>query len=268
MAPKVQTICEMNNTLFVGNVFICLDKVDSTNNYALNLLKNVPPPVEGTTIYALEQYAGRGQRGSEWAALPGENITTSVILCPRHLLATQQFVLSQLIALAVRNFVAERVGEGVKIKWPNDIYYQNNKIGGILIENTVSGNKLANSVVGIGINVNQTIFDPKLPNPSSLKKITQQNYMVEELAKQLYWHIEQQYLRLRTDNLALIRQHYLAELYRYNEPAWFELTAYNNEIVQAKIVDVAENGHLVLQFLDHNRAISNKFDIKEIKFLY
>ena len=257
----------MNNTLFVGNVFIELDKVDSTNNYALSLLKNTPLPIEGTAIYALEQYAGRGQRGNEWVASIGENITTSIILYPKQLLATQQFALSQLIALAVCNFVAERVGEGVKIKWPNDIYYQNTKIGGILIENMVTGNKLASSVVGIGLNVNQTFFDPSLPNPTSLKKITQQHYLLNDLLEQLYWHIEQQYMRLRTDNLAHIKQQYLAVLYRYNEPTWFELLRYNNEIVQAKIVDVAPNGCLILQYTDNHYAETNVFDIKEIRLL-
>lgn len=113
------------------------------------------------------QSRGRGQRGNSWSSSAGANLTFSVVLCPGFLETAQQFYLSKAVSLAVCDTV-ESFGVRPQVKWPNDIYIDGRKVAGILIENDLAGNFLSRSVVGIGINVNQTEFDPALPNPTSL----------------------------------------------------------------------------------------------------
>src|ERR1035441_10550859 len=145
-------------TLFIGKNLITLDSVASTNNFAKDMLSNTRP-VEGTAIMAKEQYAGRGQMGNAWETESGKNLTCSFILYPEFLEADKQFFLNMAVALAVKDFCEHVLHDEIKIKWPNDIYYHDKKLGGILIENSISGNKISSSVIGIGINVNQTAFD-------------------------------------------------------------------------------------------------------------
>ena len=155
-------IDESNNTLFIGKFSFHLSSIDSTNKFAHNLISKTNP-IEGTAIRADEQTAGRGQFGSKWQANPRENITISIILCPKFLLVKQQFLLNAAMALGVYDFINEIIGYSseLTIKWPNDIYVGNQKIAGILIENSIQQDVINNSIIGIGLNINQKTFSAK-----------------------------------------------------------------------------------------------------------
>lgn len=247
------------NTIFIGKVWHNLDKIDSTNNFALKLLKN-DLPSEGTIVYTKSQVAGRGQRGNVWQSQTGKNITMSLILYPKMLLASQQFYLTQAISLAVCQFLKDLTKKNFHIKWPNDIFYKNKKIGGILIENTLRGSQLANSVIGIGININQTVFE-NLDNVTSLQLITGKEHKPILLAKKLCHYLEVQYLQLKADKKAYIKRDYLKSLYRYGELHPFQTP---KMVFEGTIVDVLANGKLLV--MDKNGR-SREFGFKEVKFL-
>ncbi|HTB31251.1 MAG TPA: biotin--[acetyl-CoA-carboxylase] ligase, partial [Bacteroidia bacterium] len=169
------------HTLFIGHPIQILERTDSTNTFAGNLIRE-NPPAEGYIVRAMEQLSGRGQRGTKWASEPGANLTFSIILCPHFLPLTEQFQLTKAIALGIAGFVSHLLGDyaNVKIKWPNDIYVKNCKIAGILIENILEQSTMKYSVVGVGLNVNQVVFDPSIPNPISLKSLTGKDFDTEE----------------------------------------------------------------------------------------
>lgn len=250
----------------MGHRHILLDTVDSTNRYAGRLLKTEQPP-EGTIITAQYQTAGRGQRGNDWHGEPGKNLAMSIVLYPTFLSLNRQFALSQTVALGVYDCLNEILGSKVHIKWANDLYYGNKKIGGILIENNVNARNWVASIVGIGLNINQTEFSTHLPNPISLAMITGNEFDVLTIVKKLCHCVERQYLQLRADKLAHLHHTYRQLLYRYRETAQYQ-TADGN-VMMGKIIDVTEQGKLVIAATDSNGvAALREFDIKEIKFIW
>lgn len=141
-----------------------LKEIDSTNSEAHRRRHEATD----FTVWAAEfQTAGRGQRGNTWESAAGENLTFSILFKPSNFLSTRQFELSEVVALGVVNYLAEK-GIEAKIKWPNDIYVGDKKICGILIENVLSGDTLSVCIAGIGINLNQKIFRSDAPNPTSV----------------------------------------------------------------------------------------------------
>lgn len=251
------------NTLFVGKVAIHLQSVPSTNAYAWELVsKNTP--IEGTVIWADIQTAGRGQIGSRWESAPNENITATFILCPSFLLASQQFLLNQAIALGVRDWlVALGVpSQRVFIKWSNDIYIDDKKLGGILIENVLRQNSLQYSIVGIGLNINQTVFAETLPNPISLAQTLHQTFDCQILLGKLCGYLEARYMQLRAGRRDELKAAYTQALYRYQEEADYEIIA-TQERVRGQIMGVGATGKLIVQIAGKLQ----EFDLKEIKFL-
>ena len=154
------------------------DTIDSTNSEALRRLPELP---SGTVLAAREQTAGRGQRGNTWFTEPGKNLTFSIVLKPSALAAGEAHLLNYLASVAVAEFL-EGYGVSSSIKWPNDIYVGRKKICGILVENSLSGGCVAASVIGIGININQTEF-PQLANATSLSLATGREYVLEDCLK-------------------------------------------------------------------------------------
>lgn len=148
------------------NNIIEFDELSSTNNYANDLVSQKFVP-DFTIIKTNFQTQGRGQIGNCWVSNKGDNLLFSIILHPIHLQANNQFILSQCVALALRDTIANFC-KNVCIKWPNDIYVNDKKIAGILIENKLLGKQIETSIIGIGLNVNQTNF-VEAPNPTSLK---------------------------------------------------------------------------------------------------
>ncbi len=139
------------------------EQLGSTNDEA-----SAAKYVHGDIILTHNQLSGRGQRGNKWQAQPGENLTCTFVIEPTHIPVYEQFMVSMIGALACSDTV-RALGLAAEIKWPNDIYIQNRKIGGILIEHHSMGEHLSRSIIGIGLNVNQIEFDPNIPNPTSFR---------------------------------------------------------------------------------------------------
>jgi BirA family transcriptional regulator, biotin operon repressor / biotin---[acetyl-CoA-carboxylase] ligase len=246
-----------NNTfsrLIVGQKIVVLERIDSTNDYLKRELAKSTPFPEGTVIMAEEQFAGRGQSQNKWLSLPGLNLTFSILLFPTSISPENQFELNIAISLATNDVLLSIIGEEVKIKWPNDIYYRNQKVGGILIENSLQGKRMKNSIVGIGLNVNQTEFDPNLKNVSSLKQITGKNYDLKLLLLDLCKAVERRYLSLNK-NPDLHREEYLQRLFRLGEAHVFEIEGLQ---VQGVIEGVDQTGRLVLNIDGEKRPFSSK----------
>jgi BirA family transcriptional regulator, biotin operon repressor / biotin---[acetyl-CoA-carboxylase] ligase len=249
-------------TLFIGRNAIHLLKVDSTNSYASELLRQTKPS-EGTIIYTFDQENGRGQRGNRWQAEPNKNVAFSLILHPVFLPVKEQFLLTKMVSLAVADLMAELLensGSNIHIKWPNDIYVNHFKIAGILIENSISGNKILSSVIGIGINVNQLKFDTLL-NVTSLKSITGKNYELKMVIERLCEFLEARYLQLKATKYSLLNDTYLQKLYRLNE--WKNYSC-SNKTFQGKIKGVSTEGRLQVEL---ETSEIKEFDLKEISFL-
>ena len=252
-----------NNTfsaLFVGQNIVRLLCVDSTNDYLKNQLSKSAPLPEGTVILADEQKAGRGQQNNVWYSEPGKNLTLSLLLKPSFLSISQQFVLNKAISLAINEVLQSIIGDHAKIKWPNDMYVKNHKIGGVLIENVIQGNKWKYAIIGIGLNVNQEHFPPEAKKATSMLKILHTDYDLQFLLTQLCSSIEAWYLKLKTDKIKDVDESYLTKLYRFNETASYQA---NGEVFNARIVGVDSSGLLQLDSGDSIRS----YNIKEVEFL-
>ena len=243
---------------FIGQNIIKLDSVSSTNSYALDLIKNNDVD-EGVTIITKHQTSGKGQQDNFWESEKGKNLLFSVILHPCFVKVEEQFLLSKAVSLAVADFVNTEVGN-VTIKWPNDIYVDDRKISGILIENTLSGNIINNTIVGIGLNINQNNFKSDAPNPVSLKLLTNKTYNLDDCFNQLCFYLEKRYKELKKDfnNTNLI---YFKKLYRFNS---FNSYESKGEMFIAKIIGVENNGELILET---QQGEIRKFLFKEVSFL-
>lgn len=160
-----------------------LPEVDSTNTY---LLAHAAAHSHGDAVMAIRQTAGRGQRGNTWESAPGENITMSILLRPHGIPIASQFIISQIIAVAVRRVLQRHLpSQTVSIKWPNDIYVADRKIGGILIQCTHAAGLVSQVIAGLGINVNQTRFNTDAPNPVSLKQLLSVDTPLAPLAEEI-----------------------------------------------------------------------------------
>ena len=249
------------NTLFVGNVVRHFTEVSSTNALALEEVAKTTPS-EGTVISADFQTAGRGQIGSSWHASPGKNLLLSVIFRPRWLAARQQFSLSQAVALAVADTVSHFAQTQAMVKWPNDVYLADKKLAGILIQNSLAGQYLQSSVVGIGLNVNEVDFPVNLPRPGSLQQHLGQELDRQEVQQLLFQRLEARYLQLK-NTPAVIRAAYLQNLYRYQEWHSFQKVI-SGQIFTGQIIGVQETGKLAIQM---EQTQVEYFDLKEVAFL-
>ena len=157
----------------------------------------------GETWLALEQTAGKGQRGKAWESAPGENIIFTAVLEPDFLPFSSQVLLSKAVALACYDLFWTYAGDETRLKLPNDLYWRDRKAGGILIENVFRGADWTHAVIGIGININQTVFSPELLNPVSLKQITGKTFDLMRLSRELCACLEKRYRQLEADNHAI-----------------------------------------------------------------
>jgi BirA family biotin operon repressor/biotin-[acetyl-CoA-carboxylase] ligase len=253
-----------NNTfsgLFVGQNLLTLKEVDSTNNFLKNLLSNSKPLPEGTVIMAESQFAGRGQQDNQWHSEPGKNLTFSLLLTPTFLKVLDQFDLTRTISLGVFDALEPILGDQLKIKWPNYIYYGDRKFGGMLIENMIQGGQIKSSIIGIGLNVNQENFPPGASNATSMKQILHEDYDLSGLLSEICNHIEAWYLKLKAGKVELIRSAYLKRLYWLNENKRFKT---QNTTFEGAIKTVRDNGILVIE---NNKGDELEFSLKEIEFL-
>ena len=247
--------------LFVGQNLIILKEVDSTNTFLKNMLSNSKPVPEGTVIMAESQFAGRGQQQNRWHSEDGKNLTLSLLLKPSFLAISDQFDLTRAVSLGVYDALKPLLGDSLKIKWPNDIYYNDMKLGGMLIENAVQGNQIKHAVIGIGLNINQASFPDVVPNAISVRQILQQDYDLQLILSHICKHIEAWYLKLKAGQVNVVRKEYLSRLYWLNEFKRFRSSAAEFE---GRIINVQANGILVVQ----NRIETElMFNFKEIEFL-
>jgi BirA family biotin operon repressor/biotin-[acetyl-CoA-carboxylase] ligase len=191
--------------LFVGQNLVTLKEVDSTNSFLKNILSNSKPVPEGTVIMAEDQFAGRGQRENTWYAEPGKNLTFSILLNPLFVDVANQFDVTRMASMGVYDALEPLLNKDLKIKWPNDIYYKDKKLGGMLIENILAGSSIKHSVIGIGLNVNQENFPATAGNATSLKQILQKDYDLKLLLSEICSHIEAYYLHLRAGRVEFVR---------------------------------------------------------------
>ena len=243
----------------IGNLIVRLEVTDSTNNYAKQQIREKGLS-EGTVFLAHEQTAGRGQQKNSWESEPGENLLFSIVLCPDFLEIRRQFMLSKVVTLGIYKALNKYV-DSLKIKWPNDIYVGNQKLGGILIENSVMSGLLKSAVVGIGLNVNQTIFYSDAPNPVSLQLLTNQHYDCEIILSKILSGINEYYTLLREEHEDLIDQEFLSVLFRLNEKHLYKS---EDEIFEGEIVGVNEIGQLLIR---KNNGEVLEFHFKEVEFL-
>ena len=195
-------------------------ELDSTNDYAANLLSK-SKPIEGAVVITDNQVKGKGQYGRKWSSEPRKNLTLSVILYPNIPVETQ-FDLNVMASLSVCEAIEVQSSVKSRVKWPNDIYVNDRKICGILIKNNLTGGMISQSIVGIGINVNQRDFDPTLPNPTSLILESGRNTELVELREQLFMAMDRYYDMLKRDPVEL-RQKYSKTLWRRSEEINYSL---------------------------------------------
>ena len=227
-------------------MMIHLNETDSTNRYLQQLCQEAGnnKVEEFTTVCADYQTAGKGQRGNSWEAAKGANLLFSFVCYPTFVPIRQQFVLSQLISLGIKETLDEYCSD-ISIKWPNDIYWKEKKICGILIENDLQGNSIGRCISGIGLNINQKVFLSDAPNPISLKQITGKHYQRETILEKVMQRIEQSYQKLKEDSAyaSELATRYAASLFRREG-----LHCYQDKdgLFNARLVRVETDGRFVL----------------------
>lgn len=247
-------------TRFVGHHLVKLVKVDSTSNYLKTLLSNFKPLPQGTVIMADEQFAGRGQSNQKWLSQAGKNLTFSIYLKPDFLAISQQFKLNQAVTLGITDCLIKLLGNHCKLKWPNDIYFNDDKIGGVLIENKLRGHKISESVIGIGLNVNQTEFDTALKSANSLANILGVDFDLMALLADILLAIETRYFELEAGGTSILDIAFTQRLFRFKQLCQF----YDGkQIFWATIVGVGNTGLLILE----TDAGQQHFNLKEVVLL-
>ncbi len=217
---------------------------DSTNSDLARRADTLEAPA---LLIAGAQSAGRGQRGNSWEAEPGMNITMSLLLRPVHVAPANQFALSRAVSLAIVETLdplLEGTPHRAMIKWPNDIYVGDRKIAGILIENTISSTVLVQSIIGLGLNVNQTRFVSDAPNPVSLKQLTGRDLDVNALAERLAEAIAGRVGAITGS--AHQSEAYMSRLWR-RHGLWRYRDTATGRLFRASIVNIDPDGRLHLQ---------------------
>jgi BirA family biotin operon repressor/biotin-[acetyl-CoA-carboxylase] ligase len=264
----------------LGIPFIELLSIDSTNNYALTQI-HAGLTQHGTAFFAHEQVAGKGQRGKTWITPKDSSLIVSIVINPQPLQLAQQFQFNACVAISVCEFFAHYAGTDTRIKWPNDLYWNDRKAGGILIEYIIGSRKSEDdrpatshqlagdnnlqsanwlwAVTGIGINFNQTSFPAELKNPVSLKQITGKNFDPVELAKELCFLLNKNFKKLILTGFEEIYASYLSNLYKKNERVKLKK---DNRIFEGVIKSVSPTGELIVE-----HAMEERFSFGEIEWV-
>lgn len=244
------------------NKRILLASVDSTNNEARRRLDNNDELPEISVIIADEQTSGRGQRSNSWEAEAGKNLLFSIVCHPDFLKASEQFVLSQAMALAVALTVNEVVQtDDCRVKWPNDIYIGDKKVSGTLIECDLRGSNIETCIIGTGVNINQIVFRSDVPNPVSMAQIAGKEFDREAILSQILGRFTTIYDVIRRGNADSVRRLYKVWLYR--KSGFHKYSDAKGEFL-AEIADVEKTGHLVLR-LENDEL--RRYEFKDVKFV-
>jgi BirA family transcriptional regulator, biotin operon repressor / biotin---[acetyl-CoA-carboxylase] ligase len=242
---------------------IRLKEVDSTNSYAKEILKKFPEINEGTTIVTGFQTSGLGQNGNYWESHKEQNILLSTILHPEFLSPDELFYLNISVSLAIFDFVESFNLIGTKIKWPNDIYVGNKKIAGVLIYNDLDNGSVRNSIIGIGININQELFNTDIPNPVSLKNILNKESDLNICLEMLLNCLENRYTILKNKDFDKLYTEYHDALYLLGQESVF-IDNNKGEEFQGIIDGVRADGRIRMITPQGIRF----FEFREIKYIF
>ena len=248
----------IRKTKWAGREIFYFDTIDSTNTKAKQLAEEGHPT--GTLVVAEKQEAGRGRRGRGFESPAGVGIFMTLVLKP-DFAPDRASMLTLIAALAVSKAISEKTGQEAEIKWPNDIYWKEKKICGILIENDLMGRNISQSIAGIGININQETFHSFAPNPVSLRQITGKEFDLFEILKNIVLRIQSYYSLLKKGNTESIVCQYEMSLFRKEGMHRFKDA--NGEFL-ARIICVEPEGRLILE-----DEILNKrgYMFKEVEYL-
>jgi len=249
----------LNKKYFTDKNLIELDVVDSTNNYTANLLLKTKL-VDRSVIMAHFQTSGRGQRGEVWESEPGKNLLFSLVLKADCLDTENYFLLSKIVAISINEVIEDLSGKIGFIKWPNDIYMEGKKIGGILIENQWKGKYIDNAIIGVGLNINQVNFD-YLQQATSLSLLTSKTFDLYEILHMICQKVDVYYQKLVKKQFKKIDQYYFEHLLYSNEWKYYKLE--DGSLIEGMITDVKPNGLLSLQLMNGE---TKEFNFKEIEF--
>ena len=245
------------NTLFLGKEVVYMPTCHSTNDIALELVSHTDKN-EGLIVITDEQKSGKGQRGNVWISEKAKNLTFSLLLKPTFLAASQQFYLNMMVSLAVLETIKPLVpGRNVHVKWPNDVLIDKKKVCGILIENSLNGMQITSSVIGIGLNVNQEEIG--FPQAAGIIDFTGEELDRTAILEQLVLHVEQLYMRLKTNDFNAIKTRYLENLYGFKSP----VKLYSVEEFFGEILDLDDHGRVIIA----KNGETEVFDFKELRFI-
>lgn len=241
--------------------YILVRETASTNSYMARMASMLP---SATVIHTPIQSAGRGQRGNTWESEDGKNAIFSFLLKQPAVAADKQFYISEAASLAVIDAL-KSYADGFTIKWPNDIYYHDKKIAGMLIENSLMGDGINHSIIGIGVNVNQMQFLSDAPNPVSLAQIIGSETETEKILHEICQNIERRtdFVSMSVDDFEAMHTEYIENLYRA-DGGYHDFSLPDGERFTAKIVGVAPDGVLTLEREDGTVA---SFYFKEVSYI-
>ena len=243
----------------IGNKTVYHANVSSTNELAADLISRGSAH-DGMVISAGYQTKGRGQRENKWHSDPFMNLIISVILLPKNILPEQQFYISKIVSLAITDTL-KNYSDHFKIKWPNDIYFGGDKIAGILIEHTIIGDKIASSIAGIGLNINQKDFPEEIPNPISLSQISKNKHNVQNILERVCRNLQIRYTDLQNGKLNKIDRSYENLLYLKDLDSQF-IT--KNGIIRGVLRGVNKSGQLIIRSEEGDEKV---YSYKEIEFI-
>lgn len=243
--------------LFLGKKVVFLPQCHSTNDQLMQMAREKSLP-EGTLLYTDEQPQGKGQRGNVWISEPGKNILMSLLIKPKFLIPAEQFYLNLVAGLAVLDTMKNVTKKDLSLKWPNDVFLNEKKVSGILIESNLRGSSLESAIVGIGINVNQKGFG--LASATSLVLETEEEFDREELLELFLCQFEKWYMKLRNGDQTAIKEEYHKQLMWRGEIHTFN----SNEVqFEGEIIGIDNHGNLAINVEGRLKT----FGIKEVQFV-
>ena len=241
-----------------------LEQTDSTNDW-LRINGEMTADCLMRVVTAEFQTDGRGQQGNHWESEKSANLLFSIKIAPKSVDAGGQFILSQAIALAITDSLAPLLlenGTALSVKWPNDIYWKEKKLGGILIENRLQGRSLAESIIGAGLNVNQKSFTDYAPNPVSVKNITGADTDRRKLLESILTKFADYLVKIGKGDISEIRRHYMESLFRRD--GFYRYRDADGEF-QARIGSVGPDGIITLVDEYGN---SRMYEFKQVRCLF
>ena len=245
--------------MIIGSNLLFIQDLPSTNSYALDLLKKSKLP-EGTILYTNYQSAGKGYSDNKWESEDGKNLLISVILYPTFIKPEDQFLISMAISLGVCDFLMRFIPD-CSIKWPNDIWVNNDKIAGLLLESSLADNLIELTVAGIGLNINQKKFSGNAPNPVSLYHLTGESYDLPSSLEKLAADLDKRYKQLMGDNWGELKKEYVSKLYRLNE--WHEFRDKNGKFT-GRVLTIGDYGRLIIE---RQSGEESEYSFKETEFI-